>query len=115
MHSGLAEVWPAIRARGYFIAYAFELAFAQIGQVLSLWASGRPLVQVDWDTQLAPEPLAAFARQLNAIFHGDAQYGHEWDHIGCPHSWMLAAMLIEVNQFGCLSGSPDGRLDDALW
>ena len=50
-------------------------------------------------------------RQVDTDAHRQVGEWHEGDDIGCPHAWVLAAMLAQVDSFGGDRGAGHRRVN----
>src|SRR6266540_2799979 len=55
-----------------------------------------------------------FLREGHAIVHGDAADGNERHHVRRAHPWVLALVVVEVDEVGRFLRELESRLDDAL-
>ena len=114
MHARLAEVRTAGGVGRDLGADAFKLAAANVLQALTLGSSRGGLVQINRNLVALPNLFANMVRHGDAVLHGDAVDGDEWDDVGGPHARMRARVYIQVDQLGGLSHPANGGFLNGL-
>ena len=105
---GLAEIGLAGGIGGDLGANAFELAAANVLEILPLGSRRGRLVKVDGNLEPLPDFRSDVARHGDAVFDGDAIDGDEGHDIGRTHSWMRTLMFGEIEQLRGLPYPADG-------
>ena len=81
----------------------FELAAADVFQIDALGAAGGGFVEIDGDSELAPDLGADALGELDALFERDAFDGNERHDVGRADARMGAVVLREVDDRDGLS------------
>ena len=114
MNSRLTEVRVPSRFCFDFVADAFELSLAHRCEILTLGSGSRLFVEVNRDTELAPQPFSARPSKRDAVIHRHSGDRDERDHIGRSHPRVLAGVLVQVYQIGGLLSSGDGGVYNTI-
>ena len=93
MHAGLAEIGLARGIGGNVGADAFELAAANVLQVLTFGGGRGGFIKVDGDLEALRDFGSYVAGHGYAIFDGDAVDGDEGHYVGRSHARVRALML----------------------
>ena len=96
MHPRLADVRAPRGVGPDGVPDAFELSRAHPRQILPLRQPSCLAVQIDGDLQLLPHLGAEAGGEIDRLRGGGVAQGHEGDHVGGAHPWMLALMAGEV-------------------
>ena len=75
----------------------FEAAATNFLQFAALSAARGLAVVIDGDMQLLPQPSPEIVREIDADAHRQIGKGDEGDHVDRAHSWMLAAVVTQVD------------------
>jgi hypothetical protein len=108
MHARLAEIGLARGIGRYFGADAFELAAANILQVLAFGSGRGGFVKVDRDLETFRDLGSDVARHGHAVFDGDAVDRNKGHDIGCSHARVRTLVFGEIDQLGGLPYPANG-------
>ena len=108
MHAGLAEIGLARGIGRDFVADAFELAAANVLQILTFGRGCGGFVKIDRDLEAFRDLGSDVARHGNAVFDGDAVNRDKGNDVGGAHARVRTLMLGEVDQLGSLPYSANG-------
>ncbi len=114
MDARLAEIGAARGVGGDFSADAFELAAANVLQILALGSGGGGFIQIDGNLETLGDFGSDVARHGDAVFNGHAFDRDEGYDIGCTHARMSSLMMGEVDQFGGLACAANGGFLNGL-
>ena len=102
------------RVRRDDLAQSLELSLPDLGEVRAL----RPLrggsVKVDRDPELLRDPRSQFLGETDGLGHGRRTDRHERNDVRRPHTRMLAALNVEVDQFGGDLHHPEHGVEKSL-
>ena len=94
-----SEIRLPLRVRTDLLFQGFILAPADVFQVSPLRGRGSLLVEVDRNVQFLSHPPAQAPGDLDAVLHRHLADRHERHHVSRPEAWVLALVLIQVDQF----------------
>src|ERR1019366_2517266 len=107
---GVADIRIARRHGAHFLYERLKLAAAYVLQVGAFRPARRGFVQVDRDSQLAPDLGAQALGELHALFQGDAFDRDEGDYVGGADAGVGALLFGEIDQGDGLFHRAEGGL-----
>src|SRR5205807_2188808 len=114
MKPRLPKIRLARRIHQDIFAQTLVLSAPDVFKILPRRCSGRSFVEIYRDLEALPYLLADLAGNDHAILQTDALDRNKGNYISRSHSRMRSLMVIQVNQLGCLSHTPNRRLANRL-
>ena len=114
VHRGFAKIGQAIRIGGNLGADAFELAAADVLQILAFGASGGGFIEINRNLVALPNLLADMAGDGDAILESDAFNRNKWHHVRSAHAGMCPLVLGQINQLASAPDATNSCLSDCI-